>query len=130
LIISLADQAKVAQLISAVKEHYPRVRILARAHDYDQRYELMNLGVPAEDTVHEQTGSALDLAVRALVALGKPAEDMERAVKEWRRYDEETFHLLVPAWDDFDTHASIVRQRRIQLTQLFEKDRASQEGAA
>jgi monovalent cation:proton antiporter-2 (CPA2) family protein len=130
LIISLADQAKVAQLISAVKEHYPKVRILSRAHDYDQRYELMNLGVPAEDTVHEQTGSALDLAVRALVALGKPAEDMERAVKEWRRYDEETFHLLVPAWDDFDTHASIVRQRRIQLTQLFEKDRASQEGAA
>jgi len=124
LIISLADQAKVAQLVSAVKEHYPKVRILARAHDYDQRYELMNLGVPAEDTVHEQTGSALDLAVRALVTLGKPAADMQRAVKEWRRYDEETFHLLVPAWDDFDTHASIVRQRRIQLTQLFEKDRA------
>jgi monovalent cation:proton antiporter-2 (CPA2) family protein len=124
LIISLADEAKVAQLINSVKEHYPKVRILARARDYDQRFELMKLGLPAEDTVHEQTGSALDLAVRALVALGKPADATERAVQQWRRYDEETFHLLVPAWDDFDTHASIVRQRRIQLTQLFEKDRA------
>jgi CPA2 family monovalent cation:H+ antiporter-2 len=129
LIISLADQAKVAQLITSVKEHYPKVRIMARARDYDQRFELLNLGVPAENTVHEQTGSALDLAVRALVALGKPAGAVEAAVKEWRRYDEETFHLLVPAWDDFDTHASIVRQRRIQLTQLFEKDRAGHEGA-
>ncbi len=135
LIISLADQAKVAQLVTAVREHYPKVRIMARARDYDQRFELLNLGLPAEDTVHEQTGSALDLAVRALMALGKPADAMERAVKQWRRYDEETFHLLVPAWDDFDKHASIVSQRRIQLAQLFEKDRAelgnspNQEGA-
>ena len=130
LIISLADQSKVAQLITTVKERHPKVRILARAHDYDQRFELMKLGLPAEDTVHEQTGSALDLAVRALIALGKAAADIERAVHEWRRYDEETFHLLVPAWDDFDTYASIVRQRRIQLTQLFEKDRAELESGS
>ncbi len=123
LIITLADEAKVAQLVAEVREKFPKLRIMARAHGYDQRFELMKLGLAAEDTVHEQMGSAQELAVRALRALGKPAYATERAARRWRRYDEETVHLLIPVQDDFDTYASIVRDRRTQLTQLFEKDR-------
>jgi monovalent cation:proton antiporter-2 (CPA2) family protein len=122
LIIALADQAKVAQLVTEVREKYPKLRILARGHDYDQRFELMSLGVAAEDTVHEQMGSAQELAVRALRALGRPAYATERASRRWRRYDEETFHLINPVHNDEDAYASIVRERRIKLTQLFEKD--------
>lgn len=124
LIIALADQAKVAQLVTEVREKFPKLRILARAHDYDQRFELMSLGLAAEDAVHEQMGSAQELAVRALRALGKPAYATERAARRWRRYDEETVHLLVPVHEDEDAYASIVRERRIELTQLFEKDLA------
>ncbi|WP_395752330.1 monovalent cation:proton antiporter-2 (CPA2) family protein [Prosthecobacter sp.] len=124
LIIALADQAKVARLVTEVREKFPKLRILARAHDYDQRFELMNLGLSAEDTVHEQMGSAQELAVRALRALGKPAYATERAARRWKRYDEETVHLLVPVHEDEDTYARIVRERRIELTQLFEKDLA------
>ncbi len=124
LIIALADQAKVAQLITEVREKFPKLRILARAHDYDQRFELMNLGLSAEDTVHEQAGSAQDLAIRALRALGKPAYATERAARRWKRYEEETVHLLVPVHEDEDAYASIVRERRIGLTQLFERDLA------
>lgn len=122
LIIALADQAKVARLVAEVREKFPKLRILARAHDYDQRFELMSLGLAAEDTVHEQMGSAQELAVRALRALGKPAYATERAARRWKRYDEETVHLLVPVHEDEDAYASIVRERRIALTQLFEKD--------
>lgn len=124
LIIALADQAKVAQLIADVRERFPKLRILARAHDYDHRVELINLGLTAEDTVHEQMGSAQELAVRALRALGKPAYATERAARHWRRYDDETFHLLIPVHEDEDAYASIVRERRVELTQLFEKDLA------
>ncbi|MDI1312003.1 monovalent cation:proton antiporter-2 (CPA2) family protein [Prosthecobacter sp.] len=122
LIIALADQAKVAQLIADVRERFPKLRILARAHDYDHRVELMRLGLAAEDAVHEQMGSAQDLAVRALRALGKPAYATERAARRWRRYDDQTFHLLIPVHEDEDAYASIVRERRVALTQLFEKD--------
>lgn len=124
LIISLADQSKVAQLVTEVREKFPRVRILARAHDYDQRYDLMRLGLSADEVVHEQMHSALELGVRALRALGHPAYATQRAVRQWRRHDEETSHLLFPVQEDFDAYASIVRQRRIELNQLFEKDRA------
>jgi monovalent cation:proton antiporter-2 (CPA2) family protein len=124
LIIALADQAKVAQLIADVRERFPKLRILARAHDYDHRVELINLGLTAEDTVHEQMGSAQELAVRALRALGQPAYATERAARRWRRYDDETFHLLIPVHEDEDAYASIVRERRVELTQLFEKDLA------
>jgi monovalent cation:proton antiporter-2 (CPA2) family protein len=124
LIIALADESKVARLVTEVREKYPKVRILVRAKDYDHRFELLKLGIEAEDMVHEQMHSALVLATRALQALGKPAAAMEEAARKWRRYDDETMHLIVPVQDDFDAYASIVRERRIQLTQLFEKDRA------
>ncbi len=127
LIIALADQSKVARLVTEVREKYPKVRILVRAKDYDHRFELLKLGIEAEDMVHEQMHSALALATRALQALGKPAAAMEEAARKWRRYDGETMHLIVPVQDDFDAYASIVRERRVQLTQLFEKDRAEVE---
>jgi len=124
LIIALADESKVARLVTEVREKYPKVRILVRAQDYDHRFELLKLGIEAEDMVHEQMHSALVLATRALQALGKPAAAMEEAARKWRRYDDETMHLIAPVQDDFDAYASIVRERRVQLTQLFEKDRA------
>ena len=127
LIIALADESKVARLVTEVREKYPKVRILVRAKDYGHRFELLKLGIEAEDMVHEQMHSALALATRALQALGKPAAAMEEAARKWRRYDDETMHLIVPVQDDFDAYASIVRERRIQLTQLFEKDRAEVE---
>lgn len=127
LIISLADQAKVAQLVTEVRERFPNVRILARAHDYDQRHELIRLGLRSEDVVHEQMHSALELGLKALRVLGKPGEAMDEAKRRWKAYDEETFHMLLPVQDDDDAYASIVRERRIQLTQLFEKDRAEME---
>ena len=49
---------------------------------------------------------------------------MERAARKWRRYDEETLTLLTPVHEDFEAYASIVRARRTELAQLFEKDRA------
>lgn len=124
LIITLADRAKVARLVSEVREKFPNVRILARAHDYDQRHEFIQLGLRSEDVVHEQMHSALELGVKALHALGRPVDAMNEARRRWKAYDEETFHLLLPVHEDEDAYASIVRERRIQLTQLFEKDQA------
>jgi CPA2 family monovalent cation:H+ antiporter-2 len=127
LIIALADESKVARLVTEVREKYPKVCILVRAKNYGHRFELLKLGIEAEDMVHEQVHSGLALATRALQALGKPAAAMEEAASKWQRYDDETMDLIVPVQDDFDTYASIVRERRIQLTQLFEKDRAEVE---
>lgn len=124
LIIALADQAKVARLVAEVREHYPELRILLRSHGFDQRFELHDMGIPFDDTVHEQMHSALELAVRALRALGKPEQEMESAVRKWRRYEDETMKMLIPVQNDMSAYASIVSERRTELTQLFEKDRA------
>lgn len=125
LIITLADKAKVSQLVTEVREKFPNVRILARARDYDHRYEFIELGMKSEDAVHEQMHSALELGLKALCVLGKPKEQMEEAMRRWKGYDEETFHMLLPVHEDDEAYASIVRERRIQLTQLFEKDKAA-----
>lgn len=83
----------------------------------------MILALSSTAIVHEQMHSALELGVKALRALGKQREELECAAKKWTAYDEETFHMLIPVHDDDDAYASIVRERRIELTQLFERDR-------
>ena len=124
LIISLADRAKVARLVTELRASYPRLRLLARAHDYDHRYELLDLGLAPEDIAHELMHGALEIGATALTALGQTPEAARRALNLWRRHDEETLHLLRPVVEDRAAYASIVRQRRIELEQLFEKDRA------
>jgi monovalent cation:proton antiporter-2 (CPA2) family protein len=124
LIITLADRAKVAQLVAEVREKFPGLRILARAYDYDQRYELKGLGLNIEDIVHEQMHSALELGVKALGALGRTRDHLDEAKRKWKAHDEETFDLLMPLQDDAEAFASIARERRIQLTQLFERDQS------
>lgn len=126
-IIALADRAKVARLVTEIREKFPNVRILARAYDYDQRHELIDLGLKSEDVVHEQMHSALELGTKALCGLGRSKEALAQAVHKWKAYDEETFHMLAPVQDDDDAYASIIRERRIQLTQLFERDSAGLE---
>lgn len=124
LIIGLGDQAKVTRLITEVREHYPELRILVRAHGFDECFEFKALGIPFSDSVHEQMHSALHLGKRALCLLGRPEEAMEAALRKWTRYHDETMPLLMDVQDDMEAYASIVSQRRTELTQLFEKDRA------
>ncbi len=126
-IIALADRVKVARLVTEIREKFPNVRILARAHDYDQRHELIGLGLKPEDVVHEQMHSALELGIKALHRLGRSKEALAQAAGQWKAHDEETFHMLAPVQDDDDAYASIIRERRIQLTQLFERDQAELE---
>jgi voltage-gated potassium channel Kch len=123
LIICIIDRAQVAQLINTVKERFPHVRIMARAFDYDHRFELEKLGLARHDVIHEQMGSATELATRAIRGLGKPALAAERARQHFLRYDEETRAMLEPYIEDFDNYATIIRERRIKLAQLFEADR-------
>jgi monovalent cation:proton antiporter-2 (CPA2) family protein len=125
LIISIIDRSKVEQLVSTVRERFPHVRIMARAHDYDHRFELTRLGIHKNDIVHEQMGSATELATLALRALGRPAYASERAKHAFYQYDAETREMVAPVHDDFESYASIVSERRVQLTQLFEADRAA-----
>jgi monovalent cation:proton antiporter-2 (CPA2) family protein len=122
LIICIIDRAQVAQLIRTTRERFPHVRILARAFDYDHRFELERLGLTRHDVIHEQMGSATELATRAIRALGKPALAAERARQHFLRYDEETRVLLEPFTEDFNQYASIISERRIKLAQLFEAD--------
>ncbi len=125
LIVTLADRAKVARIVSEVREKFPAVRILARARDFDHRHEVIAAGVRASDAVHEQMHSALQLGMSALCALGHDPARVESALRRWSEFEEETFHLLTPVQDDDQAYASIVRDRRIQLTQLFERDAAA-----
>ena len=91
-ILAIDDEVKSLAIIETVQRHFPRVQILARATSRQHAYELLRLGVP--QVYRETFGSALDLSVDALHALGMD-EPRARRVAE---FSAPTMKRLCATW--------------------------------
>jgi monovalent cation:proton antiporter-2 (CPA2) family protein len=85
-IIAIDNEDKALQLVDLVQENFPHLRILARATSRQHAYELLRKGV--SDVYRETLGSALDLSVGALGALGFEDERARRVAEIFRQHDE------------------------------------------
>ena len=67
-------------------KNFPQLRILARATSRQHAYELLRRGV--NDVYRETFGSAVDLSVDALQALGMPKQRAAAPREIFREHDE------------------------------------------
>jgi monovalent cation:H+ antiporter-2, CPA2 family len=112
--------------VRIAKTHFPHLRILARAFEWNDAHVLLDAGV---DHVYRQT---LDTAVRAgteaLCMLGARAYTAQRAAQKFVRHDEASLHELTRSRiTDRATYLSAVRQRIEDLEQLMLADRSDPE---
>jgi hypothetical protein len=77
--------------------------------------------VPA---VRETFGSALDAAGSALQLLGRGAEEAQRAVQQFRSYDEQRLVALAPHRNDEQQLIAFARKERENLNQLLSNEAA------
>ena len=68
LIVTIDDREKATQLVAYVKEHFPRVHVIARARDRHHVYELFNAG--CRDIIRETFDSSVRMGRSALEAMG------------------------------------------------------------
>ena len=123
-IVAIDDEAKALRLVATVRENFPKLRILARAISRQHAYDLIRGGVP--EVYRETLGSALDLGIDALRALGTDEERARRVAQVFREHDERSVQamaLLEPG--DESAYISTARQHIENLERALQSDRSS-----
>ena len=124
LILAIDDKEKTIEIIKMVKANYPQLHILARAYDRIHLYEIMSLGV--EDVFVETSGTAQNLAVRALERVGYGKRRSYRAGQLFKRANDQSILDMAKIWDDADeeTFRTAARTWVDELEKILQADGA------
>ena len=114
-ILAIDDKDKALEIAETVKNQFPNLKILARAYDRRNSYELMNLGV--EVIQRETFDSALELGASALKLLGFRNYQAHRAALTFKHHDEKT---LVELHEHFGDDEAFLVQTRLKNQDLIE----------
>ena len=105
-----------------MREHFPNLKIIARARNRKHAYELMDLGITVLQ--RETFLSSLELAGDALKTLGFKSDEIDRAKRMFRSHDEKRLFEHYEAADDETRYAKLVMEAAHELEEQFERDEA------
>jgi voltage-gated potassium channel Kch len=119
-VLAIDDKEKSLQIIKTIRQHFPKLRILARAVDRQHAYELMRLGIT--QVYRETLGSALDLSVDALRTLGMDEARALHVAQIFRANDEASVREIAALKDDDEDYVSIARKHIENLERALQSD--------
>jgi glutathione-regulated potassium-efflux system ancillary protein KefC len=123
LIIALDNPRATSSLARTVKEHFPNLRVVARARDMRHVFELRDIGVTLVE--RETFRSALNLAERALSTITDDPERARRAARAFGRHDVEVVKKLYEVHrTQPDAHVTVSNELRDQLARTLRADEA------
>jgi glutathione-regulated potassium-efflux system protein KefB len=102
-----------------VQQHYPQVRILARARNRTSAFDFMELEI---DAVRETFFSALRLGEKTLLELGFGPLQAHRAVRRFRKHDEARLRESFPMRHDDKQLVAQSHRAREDLAQLLRRE--------
>ncbi len=122
LVLAIDDPATSVHLVDAVREHFPKLPIVARARDVGHWQKLRSRGISVVE--RETFESAILVGRKALESLGvRPYEARERA-DQFRSHNIKSLEQILPLWENEAERTNLARSAREQLEQQMEKDRA------
>ena len=121
LVIAIDDVEASMKCVEIAKQHFPRLKIFARARDRLHAYRLLDAGVKRvwRETFH----SSADLAGRVLSELGLPDSTAEETVNIFTLHDERLLRRAAAHHADMPKLIEIAKAGRAELRSLFEQDR-------
>ncbi|HWP09465.1 MAG TPA: glutathione-regulated potassium-efflux system protein KefC [Polyangiaceae bacterium] len=123
LVLAIDDPEASVRLVENVKEHFPKLQIVARARNISHWQALRSRGVAKVE--RETFESAILVGRRALETLGvRPYEARERA-DLFRNHNLRTLEDVLPHWQNEEARTNLARSAREQLERQMEEDRAS-----
>ncbi|HET6613253.1 MAG TPA: NAD-binding protein, partial [Kofleriaceae bacterium] len=121
LVLAIDDVEASIHTAEIVKQHFPDLRVFARARNRPHAYRLMNLGV---EVVNRETFAAsLEVARDVLIALGLPDAVAGDSIRLFRDHDESLMTDQASHQGDLDQLIKIAEAGRQQLEALFDSDR-------
>lgn len=109
LVVAIDDQEAAVNIVKEVREHFPSIKIFARAFDRVHGYKLYNAG--ADQCTIETGWSAVFLGTDILRALGFPAWRAHRQGIFFGRYNERTLREMAPKYGRIDRNAFVLEAR-------------------
>ncbi|NAX45816.1 glutathione-regulated potassium-efflux system protein KefB [Photobacterium halotolerans] len=120
IIICTDNPEEVMQVVALCQQHFPRLKILARARSRVEAHQLLSHGV--DRFSRETFAGALDLGRQALVALGMHPYKAKRAEAHFRKLDTTALRDLLPQHSE-DVHlATRAREARKELEEIFDRE--------
>lgn len=120
LVIAIDDVDASLRLAEIAHEHFPNLRIYARARNRQHAFALMDRGV--KHFIRETYGSSLEMAAQVLEALGEPASRARETVRKFREHDQATLLAQYAIKDDDEKLVAKSQEAAAQLERLFEAD--------
>jgi voltage-gated potassium channel Kch len=125
IIIAFDNAEKNIALVETVKKHFPHLKILVRAIDRPDAYELLNTGV--NEVYRETIDVSLRMGIDAMRMLGIRAHRAHRAAKTFLKPDENALRELSAKRGDKKEYLSAARQYIAELEELIQSDDADPE---
>jgi glutathione-regulated potassium-efflux system ancillary protein KefC len=124
LIITLNHPEATTHLARIAIKHFPKLRLIARAHDMRHMFELRDIGV--EVIERETFESSLELGRAALSAITGDAERAKRTARAFARHDSEVLSKLYAVHKGgIDANISISNELRDQFARTLQEDEAA-----
>jgi monovalent cation:proton antiporter-2 (CPA2) family protein len=120
LVLAMDDVDASVAVVELVRQHFPNLRIYARARDRDHAYRLIELGV--DRVVRETFAGSLEIAVHAMQGLGISATESHEVVEHFEEHDEALLHHQTELRHDPEQLIETSKQAAKQLESLFEQD--------
>lgn len=121
LVVAIDDRDKTVEIVDTAKRHFPHLEIFARAFDRTHAYALINAGV--EHVYREVYDSSLAMAGDAMIALGAHPYEAARALRVFRKHDEELVRRTARHAGDLDKIIDISRAAQAEIERVLSGDR-------
>lgn len=120
-ILAIDDPKKSNETAQVVRQHFPHLKILARARNRLHTFELMDLGVP--HIRRETFESSISLAHEMLLELGYTKETSARITQNFKQHDEATLLRQFAVRDDEKELINLSKQEALRLAELLSTDK-------
>lgn len=128
LFIAAIDNPRVNfAVVEMIKKHFPNLKVLARARNRSDAFELVDMGV--SNFYRENLYSAVHLGVDALVELGQRRYTATRQGQRFIKYDEESIFRLAEKRHDKKAFLMTAMEEIELQEQLLKNDLYAQLGA-
>ncbi|MCF1437305.1 MAG: NAD-binding protein, partial [Shewanella sp.] len=123
LVIAIDDKDRAVELVTYVKQHYPRVKVLARAYDRGHLYALQLAG--ADTVISETFLSAVQMGTEALKAVGMPTAKADMMRDAFVSNEQLSKEMLYQTWkagaDDNRYNNTHYRELFLQLEETMKQ---------
>ena len=113
LVVAVDNPEKTLEIVQTAKKHFPELKIMARSNTWMDSYELIDAGIT--DIYRETLDSALRIGADVLCKLGYRRHHSYRAVKVFRKHDDQNLRELAAMRHDHKELISNAKQRILDL---------------